>query len=107
MSDLCETCQKNTTKLLRAANLPDHEKSECVRQQQDHLGEAQTERTVYTEACKKAEEFFKPKENTTDLSLPHAPCSTISLKQIHKHCIVEYLYVIVNQAEYLYESWNV
>ena len=31
--------------------------------------------------------------------------STISLKQIHKHWRV--LYVIVNQAEYLHELWNV
>ena len=30
MTDLCLTCQENTSKLLRAANLPDHEKSQCV-----------------------------------------------------------------------------
>lgn len=75
MSDFCETCQKNTTKLLRAANLPDREKSDCVREQQEHLKLAQAERTVHKEACKDAEVTFKAIENTTDLSVPHAPCT--------------------------------
>ena len=37
ITDLCLTCQQNTTKLLRAANLPDNEKSDCVQVQQEHL----------------------------------------------------------------------
>ena len=36
MSDLCETCQQNTSKLLPSANLPDHKKSECGRKQPEH-----------------------------------------------------------------------
>ena len=40
MTDLCFTCQQNTSKLLRA------EKSECVRTQQYHLNSVQTERTL-------------------------------------------------------------
>ena len=75
MSDLCETCQQNTTKLLRSANLPVHEKSECVRKQQEHLDLAQAERNAYKEACKEAEINFKRIEDTTDLSAPHEPCS--------------------------------
>ena len=34
MADLCFTCQQNTYKLLRGANLPEEEKSECVQTQQ-------------------------------------------------------------------------
>ena len=75
MTDLCETCQQNTTKLLRSANLPVHEKSECVRKQQEHLDLAQAERNAYKEACKEAEINFKRIEDTTDLSAPHEPCS--------------------------------
>ena len=30
MTDLCLTCQQNTLRLLRSANLPDRAKSECV-----------------------------------------------------------------------------
>ena len=36
MTDLC-LCQQNTKKLLRAANLYELEKSECIKAQQDHL----------------------------------------------------------------------
>ena len=43
MTDLCLTCQENTTKLLRATNLSDQEKSDCISAQQDHLNHAQEE----------------------------------------------------------------
>ena len=51
MTDLCLTCQENTSKLLRAANLPDHEKSQCVQAQQEHLNLALGERDLYKEVC--------------------------------------------------------
>ena len=47
MTDLCMTCQENTTKLQRAANLSDREKSSTVKAHQDHLNCAQTERAFY------------------------------------------------------------
>ena len=47
MSDLCFTCQHNTSKLLRAANLPEEEKSECVQAQQAHLNLVKMERELY------------------------------------------------------------
>lgn len=75
MRDLCMICQENTTKLVRAANLPDHEKSDFVREQQVHLNLALAERSVYKEACKEAEDNFKTIEDTVDLSEPHDPCS--------------------------------
>ena len=37
MTDLCLTCQQNTTKLQRAAHLSDEEKSECVKAHQTNL----------------------------------------------------------------------
>ena len=37
MTDLCLTCQQNTSKLLRSTNLPEWEKSECVIAQQGHV----------------------------------------------------------------------
>ena len=77
MSDLCETCQQNTTKLLRAANLPDLENSDCVRKQQEHLNLALAERNVYREACNEAEHNFKTIEDTVDLSEPRAACSLV------------------------------
>lgn len=76
MTDLCLTCQENKTKLLRAANLPDPEKLDCVQAQQEHLNLALTTRNLYKEACKEAERNFQAIENTIDLSEAHAPCST-------------------------------
>lgn len=61
------------TKLLRAANLPDREKSDCVQKQQQHLNLALTERSFYKESCKEASDTSGNRE-TTVLSETHAPC---------------------------------
>ena len=79
MSDLCVICQQNTTKLLRAANLSDREKSDCVQEQQEHFNLAFAERNAYKEACTTAEVNFKTIENTIDLSTSHTPCSLIGM----------------------------
>ena len=55
MTDLCFTCQQNTSKLQRAANLSDREKSECVKAHQDHLNCAQSEREYYRNLCTNSE----------------------------------------------------
>ena len=54
MTDLCMTCQENTAKLQRAANLLDREKSSTVKAHQDHLNCAQTERAFYRTVCANA-----------------------------------------------------
>ena len=55
MTDLCFTCQQNTSKLQRAVNLPDTEKSECLNAHQVHLNSAQSEREYYRNLCKDSE----------------------------------------------------
>ena len=75
MTDLCLTCQENTTKLLRAANLSDQEKSDCVNAQQDHLNHAQEEREHYRGACSDSATTFKALETEIALNEPHAACS--------------------------------
>ncbi len=47
MSDLCWTCQQNSTAILRAANRPDIEKSAQIKVAQDHLLLVQLERSYY------------------------------------------------------------
>jgi len=44
MTDLCLTCQQNTAKLVRSANLPDGVKSEYICAQQEHLNTVKAER---------------------------------------------------------------
>ena len=59
MTDLCLTCQQNTSKLLRSANLPEWEKSECVIAQQGHLTCVKMERDFYNNICSESQSNFK------------------------------------------------
>ena len=51
MTDLCITCQQNVNKLQRAANLPESEKAEILKDNQDHINSAQREREFYRNSC--------------------------------------------------------
>ena len=74
MTDLCLTCQQNTTKLVRAANLPEHEKADCIKAQQVHLDCAQTERDFYRETYLHSVATYKDIEEETNLNQAHEPC---------------------------------
>ena len=74
-TDLCFTCQQNTSKLLRAANLPEEEKSECVQAQQAHLNSVQTERELYRKVCEEAKCSFDTVEDQIDIDERHNTCS--------------------------------
>ena len=75
MTDLCFTCQQNTSKLLRTANLPEAEKSEYVQVQQAHLNSVQTERELYRKVCEEAKCSFEAVEDQIDLDERHKSCS--------------------------------
>ena len=75
MTDLCMTCQQNTATLVRSANLPEEEKSECVRAQQEHLNIVKSERELYEEVCEEAKNIFETAEPPIRLSERHDPCS--------------------------------
>ena len=64
-TDLCFTCQQNTNKLQRAANLSDREKSECVKAHQDHLNCAQSEREHYRNSCINSKNALGPIDTET------------------------------------------
>ena len=62
---------EGVTKLTRSANLPDAEKTVAVREYEEHLHRATTERAHYTDVCKSVKESMPP-----GLSLGrHAACS--------------------------------
>ena len=77
MTDLCFTCQQNSSKLQQAANLSESEKSECIATQQEHLNSAKTERDFYKFVCNKSKETLETlgvaalqnRENVTASSL--------------------------------------
>ena len=76
MTDLCFTCQQNTTKLQRAANLSDSEKSEYVKVHQEHLNGAQEERQFYRDSCLSSETTLETIGTETYLnSGSHNACS--------------------------------
>ncbi len=45
MTDLCWKCQDNNTKIFRSANLTEEEKSDTLREQEEHLRVVKLERT--------------------------------------------------------------
>ena len=75
MTDLCAECQENTTKLQRSANLPDEEKSVCVKQHQEHLDKAKSERECYRKACEEAKDNFASFQQEFDFTETRSPCS--------------------------------
>ena len=75
MTDLCFTCQQNTSKLLQAANLPEAEKSECVQAQQQHLNSVMSERELYRTVCKEAKCSFVSMEDQINFDERHKACS--------------------------------
>ena len=75
MTDLCLMCQQNTTKPLRAANLSELEKSDCIKAQQDHLNCAQAERELYRNTCSDAAATFMRIEDEVDFNESREACS--------------------------------
>lgn len=51
MSDLCWTCQQNSTAILRAANSSEGDKSETIKAAEEHLRIVQVERSFYKTTC--------------------------------------------------------
>ena len=54
MSDVCWQCQKNNNLVYKSANLPDDQKQERCRKQQDHLTNVATERAFYRDLVKES-----------------------------------------------------
>lgn len=78
MTDLCMTCQQNTNKLQRVANLSYNEKSESIKAHQDHINCAQAEREFYRKSCTDSVKTLET--NGTDAVLNRANRNACSLK---------------------------
>ena len=51
MTDLCWTCQQNSTAILKVANFPEREKSDVLKAAEEHLQIVQLERSFYKTTC--------------------------------------------------------
>ena len=78
MTDLCTTCQQNTNKLQRAANLSEVEKSECIKAHQEHINCAQAEREFYKNSWTNTKKALEELE--ADEAVNHANRNACSLK---------------------------
>lgn len=66
-TDLCWTCQKNNNKIRKTVNLPEAEKEEAVRIQEEHLIISSGERENYKKCCEEAKD--------SDFTFGREPCS--------------------------------
>ena len=58
-TDLCPTCQNNVVKIFRSVNLLESEKSDSLKEAEEHLKLAKQEREVYNAECVKCIEELK------------------------------------------------
>ena len=73
MTDLCWTCQRNNGLIFRSANTPDHEKSQRLQQQEEHLRVVQLERSFYNKMVDEAKATCSAHQ-LAELK-PSTPCS--------------------------------
>lgn len=74
-TDLCWTCQKNNNLIQKTANLPETQKAEAVRAQEQHLRLAAGEREFYKNCCQKSKENINDHLQEVDFSVEREPCS--------------------------------
>ena len=65
-TDLCFTCQQNSSLLMKSAAMPDSVKSQRLHDAQTHLDKARTQREYYNEQCSKAKDALSNTNNTSD-----------------------------------------
>ena len=91
-TDLCWTCQRNTNTIHRTANLPEAEKAEAVRTQQEHLRLASGEQEHYKSCCEESKHRVQHFLQEVDFNETRAPCSF--------HGTVHYSYDYAQQLHY-------
>ena len=74
-TDLCWTCQKNNNQILKTTNLPESEKAEAVKKQEEHLRLAAGEQKHYKQCCEKSKEHTQQYLEDVDFAFEREPCS--------------------------------
>ena len=91
-TDLCWTCHRNNNKIHRTTNLPQVEKAEAVRTQQEHLCLASGEREHYKSCCEESKHHVQHFLQEVDFIETRTPCLF--------HGTVHYSYDYVQQLHY-------
>ncbi|PFX33021.1 hypothetical protein AWC38_SpisGene2140 [Stylophora pistillata] len=74
-TDLCWTCQKNNSQINKSANLPEADKVDVVRKQEEHLRLASGEREYYKMACKETKVHVQAHLQKANFEFGLRPCS--------------------------------
>ena len=74
-TDLCWTCQKNNNFIQKSVNMPESQKAEAIRAQEQHLQLAAGERQFYKNCCKQSKENICQHLQEIDFNFGHASCS--------------------------------
>ena len=74
-TDLCWTCQKNNNFIQKSVNMPEGQKAEAIRAQEQHLRLAAGEREFYKNCCKQSKENIRQYLQEIDFNFGRAPCS--------------------------------
>ena len=73
-TDLCWTCQKNNNHIRNSMNLPESDKAEAVRAQEQHLLLATGERNVHKNCCRESKDGIQEYLKVVDFTVEHEPC---------------------------------
>lgn len=74
-TDLCWTCQKNNNKIHRTSNLPEEEKAEAMRTQEEHLHLTSGEHEHYKSCCEESKHHVQCFLEEVDFTKTREPCS--------------------------------
>ena len=74
-TDLCWTWQKNNNRIRNSVNLPESDKAEAVRAQEQHLFLASGERNFYKNCCQESKDGIQEYLKVVDFTVEREPCS--------------------------------
>ena len=103
MSDLCWVCQCNNMNIVRAANIPEEEKSEVLKKNEDHLRTATMQLSHYIYMCEQSRAIAK-EYNLLDFRKSEHYCfAHINVNEwLHFWLIFKYWFENANTAYRLY-----
>ena len=74
-TDLCWTCQKNNNRIPNSVNVPESDKAQAVRAQEQHLLLATGQRNFYQSCYRESKDGIKKYLKVVDFTVEREPCS--------------------------------
>ena len=87
-SDLCFTCQQNTSAIMHSSNLPEEEKSQKLKDAEAHLAHAKAERHYYRKQVKECHKIWKAFSDDSDMESFKANTRPFSMHINFDHAVM-------------------